>query len=78
MTVSQSFLRETKHGTDILCFSDFLIQAALFRPQRIGIEVPERISIFGIDNLPEPASTYPPFTSIRVSVTAMGIHWLAG
>ncbi|MDW3183395.1 LacI family DNA-binding transcriptional regulator [Roseobacter sp.] len=69
--------------TGLLCLSDVLAQGALFRLQRMGVQVPTDISIIGIDDLPGSASTFPALTSVRLPVAEMGrqaaaalAHWI--
>lgn len=58
--------------TGFLCLSDVLAQGALFRLQRMGVRVPNDVSIIGIDDLPGSASTFPSLTSVRLPVAEMG------
>ena len=51
--------------TAVLCSSDLLAHTALIRCLELGIQVPQRLSIIGFDDLPFCAHTSPPLTTIR-------------
>lgn len=56
----------------ILCTSDVLAAGALFELQRRKIEVPDDISVMGIDNLPLSFHTVPQISTIHLPVKKMG------
>jgi LacI family gluconate utilization system Gnt-I transcriptional repressor len=58
---------------DAIFFSnDDLAHGALFTALKMGIQVPERISIAGFNNLQEGAFTIPPLTTIHTSRAEIG------
>ena len=52
--------------------NDDLAQGALFEAQRLGIAIPERISVLGFNDLPGSAHTVPRLTSIQTPRAAVG------
>ncbi len=65
-------LRDQPNATAILCLSDVLAQGTLLYLSKVGIGVPEDISVIGIDDLPSSASFNPPLTSVHLPVGQMG------
>ncbi|MGZ2259013.1 LacI family DNA-binding transcriptional regulator [Roseobacter sp. A03A-229] len=58
--------------TACLCLSDVIAQGVLSGFQRLGIRVPDEISIVGVDDLPSSQSTWPPLSSVHLPVRRMG------
>ncbi|MCV3272160.1 LacI family DNA-binding transcriptional regulator [Roseobacter sp. WL0113] len=58
--------------TALLCLSDVIAQGVLAGLQRLGLRVPEQISIVGVDDLPSSQSTWPPLSSVHLPVKRMG------
>ncbi|WP_411957343.1 substrate-binding domain-containing protein [Paracoccus homiensis] len=56
----------------ILCLSDVLASGASFELRRAGHDVPGRISLMGIDDLPGSSFLEPPLTTVRLPVRDMG------
>lgn len=52
--------------------NDDLAQGALFEAQRLGIAIPERVSVLGFNDLPGSAHTVPRLTSIQTPRAAVG------
>ncbi len=52
--------------------NDDLAQGALFEAQRLGIGIPERISVLGFNDLPGSAHTVPRLSSIQTPRAAVG------
>ncbi len=52
--------------------NDDLAHGALFTASRLGIPIPERISVAGFNNLDQGAYTCPPLTTIHTSRTEIG------
>ncbi len=52
--------------------NDDLAQGALFEAQRLGIAIPERISVLGFNDLPGSAHTVPRLSSIQTPRAAVG------
>lgn len=58
--------------TALLCLSDVLAQGAMHGLRRRGLEVPDDISVIGIDDLPSSQSLWPPLSSVHLPVRRMG------
>lgn len=56
----------------ILCLSDVLAMGLLFGLQGQGIDVPEDVSLMGIDDLPWSAVSVPPLSTVHLPVQRMG------
>jgi len=59
--------------TGIVCTSDLIAIGALAEARRNGLEVPERLSVVGLDDSILARSSWPPLTTIRQPITQMGI-----
>ncbi|WP_299988056.1 LacI family DNA-binding transcriptional regulator [uncultured Ruegeria sp.] len=82
-TAIQNLLRTKTTFTAILCFSDVLAMGVLFELQRQQINVPEEVSLIGIDDLPSSPYTFPAITTVHLPVARMGevaaksiVRWL--
>lgn len=69
-----ALFQSSPHITAILCLSDVLALGALFGLQRRNIQVPNDISLIGIDDLPSSASAFPSITTIHLPAFEMGIR----
>lgn len=58
--------------TAIVCSHDVLAQSTLKHCEKLGIQVPESLSIIGFDDLPLCEHTTPPLTTIRQDRTELG------
>ncbi|MEC4017216.1 LacI family DNA-binding transcriptional regulator [Streptomyces sp. H27-D2] len=58
--------------TAVVCASDMMALGAIRAARRLGLEVPDDVSVVGYDDSPLIAFTDPPLTTIRQPVTAMG------
>jgi LacI family repressor for deo operon, udp, cdd, tsx, nupC, and nupG len=58
--------------TGILCASDVLALGAVRAVRRLGLRVPEHVSIIGYDDSALMTCTDPPLTTIRQPIEAMG------
>lgn len=58
----------------ILCLSDVIALGALFGLQRRGIQVPDNVSLMGIDDLPSSEYAVPALTTVHLPVSRMGEH----
>lgn len=58
--------------TGIICSHDVLAQLTLKQCKKLGIRVPEDVSIIGFDDLPLCGLTQPPLTTIRQDRTELG------
>jgi LacI family transcriptional regulator len=68
----QKLMRQTRKPTAILCGNDLLAAGALLEAQRIGIRVPEELSICGIDNLELAHELNPGLTTVSLATEALG------
>ena len=65
--------RLLKRGvTGIICASDVLALGAIRAARRLGLEVPDDISVVGYDDSPFMNCTDPPLTTVRQPIEAMG------
>lgn len=69
---TRSVLASRLGCTALLCLSDVLAISALFELRRHGIDVPGRLSVIGVDDLPASAYTVPRLTTVRLPVSRMG------
>lgn len=58
----------------VLCFSDVIAHGALSSLQSCGIRVPDEMSVMGMEDLPGSRFTFPPLTSVKLSVEEMGVR----
>ncbi len=71
-TATCEILEKLPDVTAFLCLSDVLAQGALLQLGKMGVKVPQDLSIIGIDDLPSSASFDPPLTSVHLPVGQMG------
>jgi LacI family transcriptional regulator len=57
--------------TAVVCGNDVLAFGALFEAQRLGIEVPQQLSIVGFDDLELASHLQPPLTTVHVPAEGM-------
>lgn len=57
--------------TAIVCGNDVLAFGVLFEAQRLGVKVPQQLSIIGFDDLPMASQVTPPLTTLKVEIEAM-------
>ncbi|MFC5848835.1 LacI family DNA-binding transcriptional regulator [Deinococcus petrolearius] len=62
--------------TAVFCANDQMAYGARLALYRLGIRVPEDVSLVGFDDLPGSCYTTPPLTSVRQPMEEMG-QWLA-
>ena len=75
-----AFLRVWSRGdrpTAVLCMSDATATGVLAAARRLGVRVPEELSIVGFDDLPEAAYLDPPLTSVRQDFPELGRRTMA-
>lgn len=58
----------------ILCFSDVIAHGALSSLSSRGLRVPHDVSVMGMEDLPGSRFTWPPLTSVKLSVEEMGVQ----
>lgn len=58
--------------TALLCMSDQLAFAAMTAARRLGLRVPEDVSIVGFDDTPQAAWSDPPLTTVRQDLAGKG------
>lgn len=69
---ARDYLDSRHTCTALLCLSDVIAMSALFELQRQGVDVPETLSLMGIDDLPVSAFTVPSITTVHLPVGQMG------
>lgn len=69
-----ALLREHPDCTAILCSSDILALSVLLALGRLGVKVPDDISVVGFDNIAATAACSPPLTTIAQPVAKMARH----
>ncbi|WP_221088664.1 LacI family DNA-binding transcriptional regulator [Deinococcus aquaedulcis] len=62
--------------TAVFCANDQMAYGARLALHRLGLRVPEDLSLIGFDDLPGSAYTTPPLSSVRQPMAEMG-RWLA-
>lgn len=67
-------MREKEPPTAVICGNDLLAFGALHECQRLGIDVPGRLSIAGFDDMDFAESTCPGLTSVAVPISQIGHH----
>nr|BFE77849.1 hypothetical protein GCM10020093_004500 [Planobispora longispora] len=60
-------------ATALVCGSDLMALGAVRAVRRLGLRVPEDVSIVGADDSPLMPFTDPPLTTVRQPVLAMGV-----
>ncbi len=68
----QALMRQRVKPTAILCGNDLLASGALLEAQRIGIRVPQEISICGIDDQELANELNPGLTTVNLPTEALG------
>ena len=58
--------------TAIVCSHDIMAMNTLKQCEKLGIQVPDQLSIIGFDDLPLCETTTPPLTTIRQDRTELG------
>ena len=71
--IDQHLPRLIRQGcTAIVCSHDILAHSVMIHCREMGIQIPEDLSIIGIDDLPLCRYTNPPLTSLRQDRTELG------
>jgi DNA-binding LacI/PurR family transcriptional regulator len=68
----RAFLDQPSPPTAIFSANDIVAVGALYECQRLGLRVPEDISVIGFDDLPLAQYVFPQLTSVRVPAADMG------
>lgn len=72
ITATESLLDQSPRPTAIFASNDEMAAGALFAARMRGLSVPEDLSIVGFDDTPLAARVWPPLTTVRWPITAMG------
>ncbi len=72
ITATESLLDQSPRPTAIFASNDEMAAGALFAARVRGIAVPEELSIVGFDDTPLAARVWPPLTTVRWPIVAMG------
>jgi DNA-binding LacI/PurR family transcriptional regulator len=70
--VALTLLDRPDRPTAVLCFSDVFAIGVLHAAERLGLTVPDDLSVVGFDDNPLAAAAHPPLTTVRQDVTAKG------
>jgi DNA-binding LacI/PurR family transcriptional regulator len=73
----RAFFERPSRPTAIFSANDIVAVGALYECQRLGVGVPEDVSIVGFDDLPLAQYVFPQLTSVRVPATEMGAQAVA-
>jgi LacI family transcriptional regulator len=65
-------VRRTPAPTALFCANDIQALGAIFACQRLGLSIPDDISIVGFDDLPMAACANPPLSTVHVPAQEMG------
>ena len=68
----KSLLSGDQPPSAILCLSDVLALGVLFEAPRMGVSIPDQLSVMGFDDLEWASVSNPPLTTISLPVVAMG------
>ncbi len=68
----QKLMQQKLQPTAILCGNDLLAAGALLEAQRVGIRVPEELSICGVDNQELASELNPGLTTVSLATEALG------
>ncbi|MGL4337141.1 MAG: LacI family DNA-binding transcriptional regulator [Turicibacter sp.] len=72
MLAVERFLTLDELPTAICCSSDFQAIGVMKALQKVGIKVPEEVSVIGFDDIPFVEFLHPPLTTIRQDTMSMG------
>lgn len=64
--------KKKNHPTALIVYNDMMALGAMEQARKMGVRIPEDISLTGIDNLPESASCPIPLTTIDYQLENMG------
>lgn len=68
----QAFLNHRDPPTAILTVNDFTAIGALYEAKRVGLKIPEDLSIVGFGDIPFASLTDPPLTTVRAPYQKLG------
>jgi DNA-binding LacI/PurR family transcriptional regulator len=71
-TAAIELLSECPTVTGLLCFSDQIAIGASQAGQRLGLSIPEQLSVVGFDDIPRAEAWDPPLTTVRQPVVDKG------
>ena len=69
----RTVLSSDERPTVIFCGSDLIAMGAMSALERFGVEIPDEISVIGIDDIPFAFLARPPLTTIRVPREHVGV-----
>ena len=69
----RTVLSSPERPTVVFCGSDLIAMGAMSTLERFGIEIPDDISVIGIDDIPFAFLARPPLTTIRVPREQVGV-----
>jgi LacI family transcriptional regulator len=62
----------SRGASAIMCASDLIASGVINEVKKLGLRVPEDVSVIGFDDLPIAASLTPPLTTVRQDRTDLG------
>lgn len=68
----RALMAQPPRPTAIICGNDILAFGAMIECQKLGLKVPEDVSIAGIDDMEFAAQLHPPLTTVRVPADQIG------
>jgi DNA-binding LacI/PurR family transcriptional regulator len=69
---AEAMMRLDERPTALFCANDIQALGAVFACQRLGLNVPQDVSIIGFDDLPMTQITNPPLATVHVPAQEMG------
>jgi LacI family transcriptional regulator len=69
---AEAMMRSAQPPTALFCANDIQALGALFACQRLGLSIPDDVSIIGFDDLPMVRIANPPLTTVHVPAHEMG------
>ncbi len=72
IAAAESLFDLAQRPTAIFCSNDEMAAGALYAARMRGVDVPEQLSLIGFDDTPVTTRVWPPLTTVRWPITAMG------
>ena len=67
-----SLVEQAAPPTALMCGNDLIAMGVLFEARALGISIPERLSVVGVDNHPLSRHAWPPLTTIDIPAIEIG------
>ena len=69
---SKELLKQQNEVTALFCSNDEMAFGAIQAVKDLGLKIPDDISIIGFDDVPKAAYSFPPLTTVKQPLQAMG------